>query len=53
MPIFNRRDSHGPYYQYGEHGTKYYYISGNVTSRNIAYEKAYAQVKAAHARRGT
>ncbi len=38
MPIHRSRDSHGPFYQYGDK-KKYYYISGNKRSREIARKK--------------
>lgn len=49
MPIYRDRDSFGPYYQWGNHGKKYYYISGNVRSRTIAYNKSLKQAQAAYA----
>ena len=50
MPIFRRRDTSGPYYQYGWHGKKYYYTARDVVSRESAKEKAYRQMRAIHAR---
>ena len=35
-----------PYYQWGENGKKYYYISGNNRSRKIAKGRAKIQGKA-------
>lgn len=49
MPIHKSVDSEGHYYQYGDHGKKYYYISGNKTSETKAKNKAIAQTKAIHA----
>jgi len=49
MPIFRKKDSDGPYYQWGNRGAKYHYISGNKRSREIAYQKAARQAGAAHA----
>lgn len=49
MPIYRDRDSFGPYYQWGNHGKKYYYISGNVRSRTIAYNKSLKQAQAVYA----
>lgn len=46
MPLHQRRDSKGPYYIWGEHGKKYYYISGNARSREIARKKAMRQARA-------
>lgn len=45
MPIHRKRDSKGPYYQYGSR-KKYYYKSGNKRSREIAYKKAHRQMVA-------
>jgi hypothetical protein len=36
------------YYQYGSTGKKYYYVVGNKKSRELAYSKCLAQVKAIH-----
>ena len=47
MPINNRHDRFGYYYQWGNHGAKYYYDS--LTSKRRAYKKAVAQAAAAHA----
>lgn len=49
MPVHRSVDSNGPYYQWGGHGKKYYYISGNKKSRDIAYNKARIQGMAIHA----
>ena len=43
MPIHRGRDSKGPYYQWGNSGKKYYYISGNKKSRENALSKAERQ----------
>lgn len=43
MPITNGKDSHGPYYKYGEGGKKYYYTSNDKKSREKAKEKARKQ----------
>lgn len=37
-------NSKGPYYQYGDTGTKYYYTSNNVKSRINAKKKAIKQM---------
>lgn len=50
MPIFERINYIGPYFQYGYSGKKYYYLMGNVKSKNIAYLKALRQTKAIHAK---
>lgn len=47
MPVRRRRDSRGPYYQWGERGKKYHYQSGNKVSRVKAKEKAKRQARAA------
>lgn len=55
MPIHRGKDSKGPYYQYGETGKKYHYISNDKLSRDKAYEKALKQtqaIKASEGRRG-
>jgi hypothetical protein len=49
MPTHNRRDSKGPYYQWGNHGAKYHYTAGNAKSRQAAKRKADKQGQAAHA----
>lgn len=46
MPIHRESDSKGSYYQWGNHGKKYYYVSGNERSRKIAYSKAVKQARA-------
>ncbi len=51
MPVINGRDSSGSYYKWGENGKKYYYISNNSQSRNLAKEKALKQGRAIHASR--
>jgi hypothetical protein len=51
MPVHRGIDMINPYYQWGYKGKKYYYISGNKTSRSIAYEKANAQGRAVYASR--
>ena len=43
MPIHRSSDEHGPYYQWGNHGKKYYYMSGNIADRQNAYNNAYKQ----------
>ena len=43
MPVHRGRDSRGPYYQWGEHGTKYYYEAGSGASRQRAKKHAIAQ----------
>lgn len=43
MPVNKKKDARGPYYQWGNHGTKYYYIPHNIVSRKAAYDKASKQ----------
>ncbi len=47
MPIYERIDKKGHYYQYGNHGSRYYFNS--KTSRSTAYKKAVKQAAAVHA----
>jgi len=49
MPVHRRKDSKGPYYQWGDSGKKYHYESGNNQPRQRAKEKAKKQGRAAHA----
>ena len=49
MPVHRSRDSKGPYYQWGNHGKKYYYTANSVKSRENAKKKAGRQGAAAHA----
>ena len=49
MPVHRRQDSNGPYFQWGNHGKKYYYIANNKRSRELAKEKAAKQGRAAYA----
>ena len=46
MPVHRGKDSKGPYYQWGKSGKKYYYKSGNSTSRERALRKANTQARA-------
>lgn len=46
MPIHRGKDSIGSFYQWGNSGKKYYYTTGNTTSRNNAYNKAAKQAQA-------
>ena len=46
MPVNRGKDGNGSYYQWGNSGKRYYYISGNVKSRNRAKDLAYKQAKA-------
>ena len=44
MPISQKTDRTGTYFQYGKHGKKYYYTTGNKKSREAAYNKAIKQM---------
>lgn len=46
MPIFRRHDVNGYYYQFGNHGHKYYYTPNVKRSRELAREKARRQAAA-------
>lgn len=43
MPVHRGQDSIGAYFQWGQHGKRYYYIAGNARSRQIARNKATKQ----------
>ena len=50
MPVHRGKDSIGGcFYQWGEHGKKYYYTPCNSPQREVAKEKAAAQGRAAYA----
>lgn len=49
MPIHQGEDGGGPYYQWGDHGKKYYYKHGDITGKANAREKAGKQARAAYA----
>jgi hypothetical protein len=49
MPVHNGKDAKGPYYQWGNSGKKYYYVSGNKQSRENAKKKSHQQAVAIHA----
>ena len=46
MPIHKGIDSHGHYFQWGNHGAKYYYQINNKKSIDEAYDKALKQMHA-------
>jgi hypothetical protein len=46
MPILNKRDTKGSYYQIKSVKNKYYYIRGNKKSRENAKRKATKQLQA-------
>lgn len=50
MPVHRGKDSQGCYYQWGNHGKKYYYTPCDGPERNKAKEKAALQGRAAYAR---
>lgn len=50
MPIHRGTDALGYYYQWGQHGHKYYYAPGNGLSRQYARERARKQARAAYSR---
>lgn len=50
MPVHRGKDSHGPYYQWGDSGKKYHYEAGSKPSREAAKKKATKQGQAARAR---
>jgi len=50
MPVVRGRDRNGAFYRWGHStGHKYYYIPGNIRSRETAYSKAVKQGQAAYA----
>jgi hypothetical protein len=46
MPVRRGKNTHGPYYQYGDTGHKYYYTAGNGKSREKARARAALQGRA-------
>lgn len=46
MPLMNKQDKKGRYFKFGIGGKKYYYITNNKISRNIAKNKALKQGRA-------
>jgi len=51
MPVINGLDKFGRYYQWGKHGKKYYYISGDKITREIARNRAIIQGRAIYKNR--
>ena len=51
MPVHRGRDQRGPYYGYGAAGKRYYYASGDASSRARAKNRAALQGRAIEARR--
>ena len=46
MPIYDRNDEKGDYFQWGDRGKKYYYEANNEKSKKIARRKAWKQSRA-------
>lgn len=46
MPIIRGKDSKGPYYMVENFNNRYYYTSGDKSSREEAYNKALRQLQA-------
>lgn len=46
MPLIRGNNIHGCFYKWGKTGKKYYYISGNNRSRNLAKSRAMKQMRA-------
>lgn len=49
MPVRRGRDSKGPFFRWGDSGSKYHYTSGNEDSRKRARAKAEKQGRAIRA----
>ena len=49
MPVHRGKDKEGTYYQWGDHGKKYYYIARVESMRIYAKQKALTQGQAIHA----
>jgi len=52
MPVFQRVDTRGYYFQWGDTGKKYYFDPSNLVSAARARQKAHAQGRAVRARQG-
>ena len=50
MPVYERRDRQGPYFQWGDHGKQYRYTEGDEKSKAQAKQQAAKQGRAAYAR---
>ncbi len=50
MPINKRKDVHGPFFQWGDTGAKYYYNKDNKESIEHAREKSAKQGRAVEVR---
>ena len=53
MPVYERRDARGPYFQWGDTGRKYYFDPGNLASAARARRRAHRQGQAVRARQRT
>ena len=51
MPIHEGYENGSMYYQWGEHGKKYFYDRGNEEAKQTAYSLALRQQKAIYASR--
>ena len=49
MPVYQGNDQKGFFYQWGEHGKRYYFNQNSIRSMKIAHNKALRQGIAAHA----
>jgi hypothetical protein len=50
MPVTMKTDPNGHYFQWGEHGTKYYFDENDDEAKRNAEDKARRQGRAAYAR---
>ena len=49
MPVHQGKDAQGCFYQWGDHGKKYYYTPSDIKSREAAKQSAGRQGRAAFA----
>lgn len=47
MPVHRKKDAQSPYYQWGNEGKKYRYLTGDKKSRDRAKQLAMAEAKTA------
>jgi len=52
MPVFQRVDERGHYFQWGDTGKKYYFDPSSLVSSARARQKAHKQGRAVRARQG-
>jgi hypothetical protein len=52
MPVFQRVDARGYYFQWGDTGKKYYFDPSSLVSSARARQKAHKQGRAVRARQG-